>query len=166
MRQNNNQSGNGEDTRHLSEEEQELDGLIARAVQAAAKGENVEQVLEVMLSSLPASLKEKTRKKFAAALAKRGLRQPSGDPDIVPRATLSRIRIALQVTTRQMIERIMQLLRARPEIAEHVRQAGQALVRHGVAADRVVPMSEAELGAIAPSAVSAGRAQGDRARNT
>ena len=158
--QNNSNSSSGEDSRHTDPEEQQLDDLISRAVQAAAKGENVEQLLEVMLASLPVSDKEKTRKKFSAALAKRGLRQPSGEPDVPSRQTLSRIRAALTTSTKQMIERIMQLVRARPDIAAQLKQAGTVLLRNGVMADKVVSMSEADLGTIAPTAV--GRAQPER----
>jgi len=158
--QNNPRSGSNADNQSFNPEDQSVEELIAKAVEAVAKGENVEQVLEVMLASLPANAKEKIRKQFAAALAKRGLRQPSGEGDIPSRATLSRIRAALSVSTRQMMERIMQLVRSRPDIAAQLQQAGKALVQNGVMADRVASVSEADLGTIAPS--TAGKAQPDR----
>jgi hypothetical protein len=150
----------GDSQRHFDPEEQSLDELIIKAVDTTAKGENVEQVLEVMLVSLPASEREKAKKKFSAALAKRGMRQPSGEPDIPSRTTLARIRASLSISTRQMIERIMQLVRSRPDIARNVQQAGKALLQNGVAADRVT-VSEGDLGTMAPAA-GAGKRQQDR----
>ncbi len=156
-------SNTDEDYRKFDAENdgQSLDDLIARAVEAAAKGENVDQLLEVMLAELPNKAKDKTRKKFAAALAKRGLKPLSNEvADIPSRATLARMRNALALSTKQMVDRIMQLVRARPDIAAELKQAGTALTQNGVMADKVAQVSETELGAISPSAT--GRAQPDR----
>jgi hypothetical protein len=155
------QTNTDDNTQSYDLDEQPLDDLIAKAVEAAAKGENVEQLLDVMLAALPAKIKEKARKAFAAGLAKRGLRQPSGEADIPSRATLSRIRAALSVTTRQMIDRISRLLRSRPDIASSIQQAGQVLAKNGVRDDKVT-VSEAELGTMAAPAVAAAKPQKDQ----
>lgn len=156
----NSDSGGGR--QQFSEEEQTLDQLIAQACDAAAKGDSVEQIQEIMLVQFSSKEKEKVRKAFAAALARRGLKQPKGDPDIAPRNTLSRIRNALAVSARQMIERIMLLVKIKPDVAARIQAAGRILVKNGVAVDRAV--GEAELGTIAPTVTRAvGRGQ-DRAR--
>jgi hypothetical protein len=137
------------DTRNSILEGQTLEQLIEKAVNAVAKGENVDQVLEVMLASLPAAFKEKARKSFIAALGKRGLKAPTGEADIPSRATLNRIREMLAITTRQMLDRIMQLMRSRPDIAAAIQQAGRALTQSGVKDDKVT-VPEGDLGTIAP----------------
>lgn len=142
-------------------EGQTLEQLIAKAVDAAAKGENVDQILEVMLTSLPVAFKEKARKQFAAALAKRGLKQPTGEADIPSRATLSRIREALSVSARQMMDKIAQLMRSRPDLAATIAQAGKVLAQNGVMSDKVT-ISEGDLGTIAPSTGTAKSGQQDR----
>jgi hypothetical protein len=149
----------GDSRQQFSTEEQSFDQLMSQAVEAAAKGENIEQILEVMLVQFSSKEKERVRKAFAAALAKRGLRQPSGDPDIAPRNTLSRIRNALAVSTKQMIDRIMLLVRLKPDVAARIQQAGRMLAKNGVAVDKT-PLSEAELGTLSPTAARAtGRGQ-------
>jgi len=134
-----------------SQEEQQLDTLVVQAVDAAAKGESIEQLLEVMLASIPSHLREKLRSKFSAALEKRKLRQPSKDADIASHTALARIRDIFAVTTRQAFDRIAALVRSRPDIASAIEQAGKMLMRNGVVADKL-QVSEADLGAMSPSA--------------
>ena len=138
-------------------EEQQLDQMIAQAVEVAAKGENVEQLLEVILESFPAYAKEKLRKKFAAALAKRGLKAPAADADIPSRGTFARIRNMLALSAKQALDRIAGLVRSRPDVAATITQAGRILMKNGVVVDKV-QVSEADLGAMAPMA-GVGKAQ-------
>jgi hypothetical protein len=135
----------------LDPQEQSLDQLIDKAVEAAAKGENAAQILEIMLLELPANERDKAKKRFAAALAKRGLRAPGGEADIPSRTVLARIRRALALSTRQMMERILMLVRLRPDLAARIQQAGRVLAKHGVQADKVT-VTESDLGTIVPSA--------------
>ncbi|HEU5047943.1 MAG TPA: hypothetical protein VFT64_08895 [Rickettsiales bacterium] len=145
------------------EQEAQIDQMIAQAVEAAAKGENVEQLQEVMFSNLPAGQKDKIKKKFAEALKKRGLRQPSGEADVPSKSTLIRMKLALAVTARQAMERVMLLVRARPDVANAIKQAGQTLARNGVTVDRI-GMSETELGQISPVSVGQAQTRGDTGR--
>jgi hypothetical protein len=55
----------------------------------------------------------------------------------------------LAITTRQMLDRIMQLMRSRPDIAAAIQQAGRALTQSGVKDDKVT-VPEGDLGTIAP----------------
>ena len=135
-----------------SQEEQQMDQMVAQAVEAAAKGENVEQLLEALLSLLPNKAKDTMRSKFSAALKKRGLRQPTSDgTEIVSRPTLTRLRDIVTASMRQTMDRIAILLRNRPDIAKSVEQAGKILMKNGVIVERV-NISEAELGNMAPIA--------------
>ncbi len=154
-------SDTDENLQTLDTEGQTLDELVAKGVEAAAKGENVEQILEVMLAGLPNKAKEKARKAFSSALAKKGLRQPSGEADIPSRTTLSRIRSALAMTTQQMVDRITKLLKSRPDLVSNIQQAGQMLVRNGVRNDQV-SMTDADLGTMAPTVTVAKSQQRDQ----
>lgn len=124
--------------------------MIAKAVEAAAKGENIEQLLEMMLAMVPSTERDKIRRRFPAALKKRGMRQPASDADIGSHTAMERARNVFVLTAKQALARIMSLLRARPDIASKVEQAGKALTRHGVALDRR-QMSEADIGTFGPS---------------
>jgi hypothetical protein len=141
-------SGNAQQSN--PKEEQQLDQMVAQAVEIAAKGENVEQLLEVILESFPTQAKEKLRKKFAAALAKRGLRQPAADADIPSRGAFARIRDMLALSARQALDRIIGLTRSRPDVAATIAQAGKILMKNGVVVDKV-QVSEADLGTMAPA---------------
>lgn len=148
---------NSEDEAYFQkEQEAQLDQVIEQAVQAAAKGENVEQLLEVMLSSVSGKLRDVLKQKFSAALKKRGLRQPSGEADIPSKSTLTRIRLALAISVKQAFERVLLLVRARPDVANAIKQAGQTLARNGVTVERI-QISEAELGNL--SAVTTAKSQ-------
>lgn len=147
------------------EEESKIDQMIAQAVEAAAKGENIDQLLELLQSSAPASKKDAIKKKFAAALKKRGLRTPSGQvADTPPRSALDRLRNALAITAQQALERVVMLVRSRPDVAARVQEAGQMLARNGVTVDRI-QIREAELGNLAPGVTAAKSQQrGDTGR--
>ena len=145
-------TGSGGSANYFPPEEQSVDQLIEQAVQAASKGENIEQLLEAMQGTLPASMKDAVRKKFSQALAKKGLKTPGNDPADVPsRRTLARIREALAVSSRQMMDRIKLLVRIKPDVASRIQEAGRILVKNGVMQDKV-SLTEADLGTMAPSA--------------
>lgn len=145
------------------EQEAQIDQMVAQAVEAAAKGENIEQLQEVMFSSLPSGQKDKIKKKFAEALKKRGLRQPTGDADLPSKSALIRMKLALAVTAQQAMDRVALLIRSRPDVAKAVKMAGQVLMRNGVKVDRI-GMSETELGQISPVAVGQAQTRGDTGR--
>jgi hypothetical protein len=140
------------------EEDKQIDEMIAQGVAAATKGENISQLLEVILAAFSPEAKEKIRKKFSASLGKRGLKMPAADADIPSRATLVRIRDIFTLTAKQALDRIASLTRSRPDIAQTIKQAGEALMRNGVVVDKV-QVSEADLGTMAPSA-GLGKGQG------
>ena len=144
-------SGNAEyyDTKDM---EKEIDRRVDLAVKAAAKGENVEQLQEIMMVSLPAKMRESLKKKFAAALTKHKLKVPTGEADVPSRNTLSRIRKIFMETARAAMQKVTNLMRARPDLAAQVRQVGQALAKSGVALDRTAQISEVDLGQISPTA--------------
>jgi hypothetical protein len=129
--------------------DKELDAMIATAVTAAGKGENIEQLQEIMLAQLPAEAREKLRKKFAAALAKRGLRQPTSHMVIPSQTTVARLRAMFTVTARQAIDRVMNLIRTRPDLAARIDAAGKTLARNGVVLDR--SLSDDGLNNVTPS---------------
>lgn len=146
------------------EEEAQLDQVIAQAVEAAAKGENVDQLLELLLSSATGSKKEKIKKKFAALLKKRGLKQPSGQvADIPARSALDRLRNALTMTAQQAMERVRLLVRSRPDVAARINEAGQMLARNGVSVDRV-QIRAADLGNLSPTITAKAQTRGDTGR--
>lgn len=133
-----------------AEAEKEVDRLVAIAVKAAERGENVEQLQEVMFAELPAKMRESIRKKFAAALQKKKLKVPAGEADIPSRATLTRMREFFAASAKAAVQRIANLIKSRPDLANAVREAGQALARSGVTLDKV-QMSEADLGTLSPN---------------
>jgi ribosomal protein L12E/L44/L45/RPP1/RPP2 len=135
--------------------EEELDTLVIRAVAAALEGDSIEELLEALLSSVPMSVRETVRRKYAALLKAKGLRAPGKSEDIASRETVARIRALFALTSAQILARIQNLLRARPDIAATVREAGQTLLSHGVTVEEIV--SESDLGVIAP-ATSLGKA--------
>ncbi len=159
---------NSEDAEYFNkEQESQQDQVVAQAVEAAAKGENIEQLLELMMASASGEQKEKIKKKFAAALKKRGLRAPKGDgADVPSRSTLARLRNALAISAQQAFERVVKLARARPDIATLVKQEGQVLASNGVMVEKIKIVSEADLGALAPTAVGKSQARGDAGRGT
>lgn len=134
------------------EMEKEIDRMVEIAVNAAAKGENIEQLQEIMLVALPAKMRESMKKKFAAALAKRKMHAPTGEADIPSRTTLSRIRKLFTESARAAMQKVVNLLRSRPDIAEQVKQVGQALAKSGVVFDKTSQVTEADLGQISPTA--------------
>lgn len=150
--------GNSEDEEYYNKhQEEDIDQIVARAVEAAVKGENIDHLLEVMLAKLPAPQKEKLRKKYAAALRQRGLREPKSSADFPAKSALTRLQNALTTSARQAYERVVALIRLRPDIASRVAEAGQILARHGVTVEKI-RISEADLGASTPSQ-SVGQAQ-------
>src|SRR5581483_440898 len=101
----------GEDEAYFDkEQEAQQDMLVEHAVEAAARGENVEQLLDVMLASVSGAQKDKVKGKFIAALKKRGLRVPGKDADVPSRNALDRLRNALTITAREAYERVMRLV--------------------------------------------------------
>lgn len=134
------------------EMEKEIDRMVELAVKAAAKGENVEQLQEVMSTSLPAKMRETLKKKFAAGLATRKMKPPTGDADIPSRNVLSRIRLIFTATAKAAMEKVTNLMRLRPDLATQVKQVGQALAKSGVALDKTARVTEADLGQISPTA--------------
>lgn len=139
------------------EQDAMLDQVVEQAVDAAARGENIEQMLEIMLSMVQGKQKDTIKRKFSAALKKRGLRQPTGDSVYVPsQNALTRIRNALAISARQAFDRVLALVKARPDIADRIHKAGEILARNGVVIEKI-QMSEAELGGISPTPI--GKAQ-------
>ncbi len=139
------------DTAEYVPTEAEIDQVVVQAVAAAAKGENIEALLEAMLASFPPDLRDKIRKKFSAALTKRGFHQPAKDAEVVPHSALGRIRDVFTLTAKQTLARIASLTRSRPDVAARIEEAGKMLIRNGVVLESV-QLSEADLGTLAPSA--------------
>lgn len=147
----NKQANTGGSREVFSPEEQSLDQLVEQGAAAVAKGENPEQILEQIQGLISNKEKETARKKLSAALAKRGLRAPSTDvADIPSRRTLARLKAALSQSTRQMVDRIMLLVKFKPDVAARIKQAGQVLAKNGVRVDKVA-LSDVDLGTISPS---------------
>lgn len=135
------------------EVEKEIARLVELAVKAAAKGENVDHLQEVMISQVPPKMREALKQKFAAALGKQKLKQPTTDvPDVPSRNALSRIRKIFMETARLAMQRVTSLLKSRPDLAAQVKQVGQALAQSGVALDKNSQVTEADLGNISPTA--------------
>ena len=147
-----NNQGDSEDYQK-KEQEAMLEQMVEQAAAAAAKGENIDQLLDVMLSLVTGKQKEVLKVKFAAALKKRGLKQAIGDADIPSHNVLDRIRNALAISAKQAFDRVLALVRAKPDIADRIHQAGEILARNGVMIERI-QVSEAELGNIVPTAIS------------
>lgn len=129
--------------------DKELDTMIATAVEAAAKGDNIEQLQEIMLAQIPAEARDKLRKKFAAVLAKRGLRQPTSYMVIPSQGAVARMRAMFAVTARQALDLILNLVRTRPDLAARIDAAGKTLARNGVVLDR--SLSDEGISNITPS---------------
>jgi flagellar motor protein MotB len=142
---------------YKKEQETMLDQMIEQATEAVAMGENVDQILEIMLSSATGKQKEAIKQKFTALLKKRGLAMPKGESDIPSHNVLDRIRNALAMTAKQAFDRVMALMQSRPDVASQVAEAGRMLAKNGVMIERI-QMSESELGTIAPTAI--GKSQG------
>lgn len=130
----------------------EMDRMIKLAVEAAAKGESVEQLQEVMSAQVPAKMREDLKKRFAAALHAKKLRVPSGDADVAPRNVLSRIRKIFMESALQAMQRVTNLMKAKPSLAAQVKQVGQALQKSGVALDKNSQVTEVDLGLLSPTA--------------
>ncbi len=142
-----------DDEAYFDKEQQAHDDLVIdHAVEAAAKGENVEQLLEIMLVSIPANRRNAVKAKFIAALKKRGLRAPSKDADIPSRKTLDRLRNALTITAKEAYNRVLALVAARPDVAARIKQAGEILAKNGVTAEKIQMIRESELGTISHNA--------------
>lgn len=158
-------SGSSEDeTRHDKYEEEDLDMMVEQAVEAATKGVNIEQLLEVMLASLPSSpLKEKLRKKFAVALRKRGLREPRPDTDIQAKSALARLQNVLAVSAKQAFDRVAALASSHPELAERIRQVGERLAQYGVSVERI-QINESEMENFTPTPVAQTQKRDDTGR--
>lgn len=145
-------------------QDEDLDIAVAQAVEAAAKGESIEQLLELMMSAVTGPRKDLLRKKFAAALKKRGLKEPRGDADVPSRNVLARLRDALAISAKQAFDRVAALMRSRPDLAARVQEAGRVLAQNGVTVDKI-QISEAELGTIIPNSMGKSQARGDTGRN-
>jgi hypothetical protein len=131
------------------EQETQTDQLVVNAVEAAAKGENADQLLEVMLNNVAPEQREDLRRKFAAALKKRNLKQPQGNSDVPSHSALERLREALTVTAKQAFERVLMLIKSRPEIAVQVERAGKILTQSGVTVERI-QIREADIANVTP----------------
>ena len=154
-------SGGGSELYDPNDMEKEIDRMVEVAVKAAAKGENVEQLQEVMMASLPAKMRESLKKKFSAALTKGKMRPPTGEVDIPSRNTLSRIRLLFVATAKAAMQKVQNLMRTKPDLAAQVKAVGAALAKSGVALDKTANVTEADLGQIAPTAgVGARQSQG------
>jgi hypothetical protein len=135
-----------------SDVNKEIDRMVKLAVEAASKGEDVTQLQEVMSSSLPAKMREELKKRFAAALHAKKIKAPSTDADVAPRNVLSRIRKIFMESARQAMQRVANLMKAKPSLATQVKQIGQALTKSGVALDKNAQVTEVDLGMISPTA--------------
>ena len=135
-----------------SDMNKEMDRMVKLAAEAAAKGENVEQLQEVMMYSLPAKMREELKKRFAAALHAKKMRAPSGEADVAPRNVLSRIRKIFMESARLAMQRVTALMKAKPALATQVKEVGKALAKSGVALDKTSQVTEVDLGLISPTA--------------
>jgi hypothetical protein len=141
-----------EDEAYSDKEQQaQEDMVVEHAVEAAARGENVEQLLELMLVSVSANQRNTVKSKFIAALKKRGLKVPSQDADVPSRKTLDRLRNALAITAQEAYNRVVALMAARPDVAARIKEAGAALARNGVTGEKI-QIRESELGSISHNA--------------
>jgi|GEM_PF-941353 len=135
---------------YQQQQEEILAAMIEKAANAVMKGENADQVLEIMLASASGTQKQVIKERFIAALRKRKLREPTGEADVPSRSTLMRLRTMLATSAQMAMEHILQLVKARPDLAERIKQAGTVLASNGV---KLVDnnVREEELGSINPT---------------
>jgi len=132
--------------------EQEIDQIVQRGLKAAAKGENVNHLLEVMASLFPEKARETVARKFSKALAQKKLPQPSRNQDVLPRSKLVRIhRMFTRIVQQQAVARVTALMNSKPQTASDVKKQGRKLAVKGVKADKD-HLTGADLGTIAPTA--------------
>jgi large subunit ribosomal protein L13 len=103
--------------------------------------------------------KDKIRKRFAAALVKNKIREPKETSDIPPRNVLSRLQALLAIPAKMAYDKVVNLMRSRPDLEQAVKQAGDILAKNGVLVEKI-RIAEAELGTIQPSSgISSGQAK-------
>jgi|ERR1039457_2192475 hypothetical protein len=131
--------------------EQELDEVIQRGMKAAAKGANVDHLLQVMTALFPANARAEITKTFSRALAQKRLQQLSSDPDIAPRSKLVRLHKMFEIIVQQQaIARVTALATKKPDIAAEVNRQGKKLADSGVKGGRE-HLTGADIGTISPS---------------
>ena len=117
--------------------EQEIDQVVERAVRAAAKGENVDHLLEVMGKLFPLQAKGEITRKFKKALKQKKLQEPSDDPDIPARSKLPRLhRMFEKIIQQQAAARVAALAAVKPEVLANAGQQGDKLTGSDVRSDR------------------------------
>jgi len=153
-------SQDSEDSQGYNKQEDPLEQMINQAVAAAGKGENIEHLLEVLLLTTTSNKeKDKIRKRFAAALVKNKIREPKENTDVPPRNVLSRLQALLAIPAKMAYDKVVALMRSRPDLEQAVKQAGDILARNGVSVEKI-RIAEAELGTIQPSSgISSGQAK-------
>ncbi|MEI6730431.1 MAG: hypothetical protein WCL30_04160 [Pseudomonadota bacterium] len=153
-------SQDSEDSQGYNKQEDPLEQMIKQAVAAAGKGENIEHLLEVLLLTTTSNKeKDKIRKRFASALVTNKIREPKENSDIPPRNVLSRLQALLAVPAKMAYDKVVNLMRSRPDLEQVVKQAGDILARNGVSVEKI-RIAEAELGTIQPSSgISSGQAK-------
>jgi hypothetical protein len=122
-------------------EDQQINDMIAQAMDQVEKGANPEAVLGAILESLPAHQKEKVKKRFQAVIDQRRQKETKEKP--------KGLKALASLFAKQTLDKIISVLRSRPDVQRKVQEAGKTLMRNGVVVD-MVRVAENDLGTLAP----------------
>jgi len=117
--------------------DQEIDQVVQRGLKAAAKGENVDHLLEVMAMQFSGQAADMITQKFTQALKKKRLQLPSENPDIPSRSKLARIHKMFEaLIQKQAVARVAALAASKPEIFANAEKQGGKLSSDGARSDK------------------------------
>lgn len=138
-------------------EDQQVQTAIEAAMAELERGSNPEAVLAGVLSSLPVHLQDKIKKRFQAAVQDFQARKARANQSTNAPAKAAGLRALTSLMAKAAFDKIMAVIRSRPDVKNRIQQAGTTLMRNGVVVD-MVRVSEADLGNLPPS-VGVGKGQ-------
>lgn len=122
-------------------EDQQINAVIAQAMEIVEKGGNA----EALLSSLPPHLQERAKKWLRAAVEEKRAAKSSKEVDSKPKG----LRALTTLMAKQAFDKIIAAVRSRPDVQTRVQEAGRVLMRNGVIVD-MVRVAESDLGTLPP----------------
>jgi hypothetical protein len=138
------------DTPLNRDEEREVDIMVEQALKQIDRGADPQAALANILMFLPSHLQKQARQRLASRLEQRRTRNRTA----VATKTSTSLKQVITLIAQRALERIMALLRAKPDVQRNVVEAGRTLLRNGVAVD-MARVTEEELGTLSPSATIA-----------
>ena len=127
-------------------EQSDIDILMAQAVTALEQGHSSSTVLDELLKHIPPHLYDEIRKRFNREVVALSSRTKPEEKKEKPSMTVSEM---LSSLTQGAIDKFKNLFKAKPDVANAVKEAGQVFVKYGITV-HTTSIEHDDLGRLAP----------------